>query len=223
MKFLALLLFLVITACGNYIDHVRLTSHNYVPIPDTQKIEVIDGAPTKPYERIAKLEAKQGGMFTTYEDLRQDLLEEARALGADAVMDLQMGGYMAGGAYRGTGGVGEYKLLTAVAIKFRLAVKSLASQQLSSTYGEGVAVRKLPPPKWLEGLHSNLIYVWTIFRDKGYYIETKNELDQLAQLANVAFAEDLNTRKTQITSIDEIYGPIVDDIIEQQKLVDRKF
>lgn len=106
-------------------DHLLLTDHPFSPVADTHPITVFSDPPSQPYTKIAVLKAKQGGGFPSWEDLRESLTKEARAVGADGIIELRMGGELSGAVVGGgptnsptVGGMGQYKVLTGIAIKF---------------------------------------------------------------------------------------------------------
>jgi hypothetical protein len=69
------------------------------------------------------VEAVGRSSSTSWEEIRAALGEEAAKIGADAIMELSMGSNIVGGVTgsRGmvTGGVGERRKLTGVAIRYK--------------------------------------------------------------------------------------------------------
>lgn len=116
---------LVLSACsGVNTDHLLLTTHPVSTVPDTHSIEILTDSPARSYRKLAQLEATEY-MGATWEDMRAALVEEARKVGADAIMDLKMGGerkeVLLGGRgdreLRGTSQL--YKTLTGIAIRYQ--------------------------------------------------------------------------------------------------------
>jgi len=123
MKIVILCLGMMLLAGCIRTDHLLLTDHAVVPVSENHPIQFFVEPPTRPYTRIAIVEAKRG---RKWEDLREALKEEARVVGADGIMDLRMGGEISGGVYGGgagnapiVGSVSNRKVLTGTAIKFK--------------------------------------------------------------------------------------------------------
>jgi hypothetical protein len=119
---LSLMSGLVLAACIST-DHLYLGNERYAPRPSPATVEFLADAPSKPFTKIAVVEAVGRSTSTSWEEIRAALGEEAAKIGADAVMDLSMGSNMVGGVtgHRGmvTGGVGERRKLTGVAIRYK--------------------------------------------------------------------------------------------------------
>ncbi len=111
-----------LSACINT-DHLYLGQDRYPPRPEHSSVEFLADPPSRPFMKIAIVEAVGRSANTAWEELREALGEEAAKLGADAVMELSMGGNivgaMAGGPGFVGGGVGERKKLTGVAIRYK--------------------------------------------------------------------------------------------------------
>ena len=115
---------LLLYGCGNYTDHFLLRQTPLPPSPEKQFIEILDERPSRPFEKIAKLEVSQGYNFDSYNDLRNDLVDEARKVGADAIIDISMGSHGVGAMVPSAngsivGGYGEYKTMFGTAIKYK--------------------------------------------------------------------------------------------------------
>ena len=134
------LLCLTLTSCTQT-DHLLLIDTALAPLADTVPIRVFADHPGIPYSVVAMVEARQGANFASWDDLRTDLIEEARSLGADGLMNLAPElGYSGNvqfnqGTEYGTGsGVGfnatgigvpvHHKVLTGVAIKLHHPMES---------------------------------------------------------------------------------------------------
>jgi hypothetical protein len=104
-------------------DHLYLGQERYAPRTNPAPIEFLANTPTKPFAKIAMVEAVGRSSSTSWEEIRAALGEEASKIGADAVMDLSMGsnivGAMTGNRGMVTGGVGERRKLTGVAIRYK--------------------------------------------------------------------------------------------------------
>ena len=105
-------------------DHLFLGQDRYPPRPEHSPVEFLIDLPSRPFTKIAMVEAVGRSTHTTWEQLRRALGEEAGKVGADAVMDLAMGrnlmGALAGTANGGVyGGIGERNKLTGVAIRYK--------------------------------------------------------------------------------------------------------
>jgi hypothetical protein len=104
-------------------DHLYLGQQRYAARTDPTTIEFLGDAPTKPFVKIAMVEAVGRSSSTSWEEIRAALGEEAAKIGAHAVMELSMGSNIVGGVTgsRGkvTGGVGERRKLTGVAIRYK--------------------------------------------------------------------------------------------------------
>ena len=93
---------LIISGCMST-DHLLLIEKAFPETPQGQKIEILMERPSRPFIEIAIVEAK-GRRRTKWNELREGLREEARSIGADAVIDLKMGGQQRGGIV-GTSGM----------------------------------------------------------------------------------------------------------------------
>jgi hypothetical protein len=117
------LIFAVILSGCITTDHLYLGNERYTQRTDPATIEFLADAPTKPFAKIAMVEAVGRSASTSWEEIRAALGEEAAKIGADAVMELAMGANIVGGVTgsRGmvTGGVGERRKLTGVAIRYK--------------------------------------------------------------------------------------------------------
>jgi hypothetical protein len=104
-------------------DHLFLGNERFAPRTDPATIEFLADAPPKPFVKIAMVEAVGRSSSTSWEEIRAALGEEAAKIGADAVMELSMGSNIVGGVVgnRGmaSGGVGERRKLTGVAIRYK--------------------------------------------------------------------------------------------------------
>jgi hypothetical protein len=107
-------------------DHLLLIDQPLAPKAETYPIQIFADPPPVPYTKIAILEAKESMWWATWNELRDILKGQARALGADALMDLKMGanlsGAIAGGGVLNTPIIGmteQVKVLTGTAIKFK--------------------------------------------------------------------------------------------------------
>jgi hypothetical protein len=117
-----LILLAILSGCIST-DHLYLSPERYSPRKEPFTMEFLVDAPTKPYSKIAVVEAVGRSNHTSWEELRGALGEEAMTLGADAVMELSMGsnivGGMAGSRGNMSGAIGERKKLTGVAIRYK--------------------------------------------------------------------------------------------------------
>jgi hypothetical protein len=104
-------------------DHLYLSQERFAPRSSPYTMEFLVDVPTRPYDKIAIVEAVGRSSHTSWEELRGALGEEAMTIGADAVMELSMGSNLVGAVSgsRGSlsGAVGERKKLTGVAIRYK--------------------------------------------------------------------------------------------------------
>ena len=104
-------------------DHLLLGQDRYPPRPEHSPVEFLADLPSRPFTKIAMVEAVGRSTYTAWEELREALGEEAGKIGADAVMELKMGGNLVGALAGGPGfvggGVGERNKLTGVAIRYK--------------------------------------------------------------------------------------------------------
>ena len=116
---------LMLVGCSSYprASHVTL-GPPLDSVSSSHPIEVLADPPTKPYIKVAMVEVigKKGSQGNNLTDV---LIGEARKVGADAIMDLQMstqseevliGGF---GSRRMVGGTIDRPRLTAIAIKYQ--------------------------------------------------------------------------------------------------------
>jgi hypothetical protein len=133
MKKILLFLFWVgglgLVGCANIqTDHVILEGATYSQVPADHKIAVLSEPPEKPFIKMAKLRATAEEPASE-EELRAALINEARKVGADAIIDVELqeqewnysmpivgpGGGVTGGVQnRGT-----IAVLTGIAIKYK--------------------------------------------------------------------------------------------------------
>ena len=87
MRSLIVTLSLVLTACGTTTSVVRLDpARQYAP---TENVQILLKPPDKPYEAIARLESV-GTVGEREPEVLEDARERARALGADALIVLDV-------------------------------------------------------------------------------------------------------------------------------------
>lgn len=109
-------------------DHVILEGATYTRVPADHKVVVLTQHPEKPFIKIAKLRATAEEP-TSREELTAGLIEEARRVGADAIIDVEMDeqdwNYQlpvvgpGGGVTGGVQNKGTIAILTGVAIKYK--------------------------------------------------------------------------------------------------------
>jgi hypothetical protein len=90
---LAALLALSVVACATSQGKFRWLGPEYPAKPAGFAVEVFEsGLPTRPFERIARLDAhfeKTGFMATWHQTGLEELKRQARAAGADGIVDIQ--------------------------------------------------------------------------------------------------------------------------------------
>ena len=133
MKYPVILVVLVgslfVVGCSNVqTEHTILEGATYTEYSPDRKVVVLSNPPDKPFVRIANLRATAEEP-TSQEELTQGLIDEARKLGADAIIDVELeeqdwnysmpiigpGGGVAGGVQN----KGRIAVLTGVAIKYK--------------------------------------------------------------------------------------------------------
>ena len=115
--------------CSNIqTEHVILEGATYGGYSPDHKVVILSERPEKPYTKIAKLQAT-GEEPTSEEELRAGLIEEARKVGADAIIDVELeeqdwnysmpivgpGGGVTGGVQN----KGTIAIMTGIAIKYK--------------------------------------------------------------------------------------------------------
>jgi len=130
-KFILVILIgsLCVAGCSNVqTEHVILEGATYTDYSPDRKVVVLSDPPKKPFIRIAKLRATAEEP-TTQEELTAGLIEEARRVGADAIIEVELqeqdwnysmpvigpGGGVAGGVQN----KGTIAVLTGVAIQYK--------------------------------------------------------------------------------------------------------
>jgi len=90
---IASLIVLCVVACATTQSKFRLLGSSYPAKPPTFAVEVFEsGLPTRPFERIARLDAhfeKTGFMATARQTGLEELKKQARAAGADGIIEIQ--------------------------------------------------------------------------------------------------------------------------------------
>ena len=123
--FTVLLGIVVILAGCIETDYLRLTQTPPPRITVKGPVIVLEAPPIRPFIKLAMVEASETGRGggSTWEELRQALMERAEQLDADAIMDITPSSGMSGGMV-GTSGaglvgaVGSIKQLRAIAIRY---------------------------------------------------------------------------------------------------------
>lgn len=109
-------------------EHVILEGATYSKVPADHKVTVLSTHPKKPFIKMAKLQAT-GEEPTSEEELTAALIAEARKVGADAIIDVELqeqdwnysmpvvgpGGGVTGGVQN----KGTIAVLTGIAIKYK--------------------------------------------------------------------------------------------------------
>ncbi len=133
MKYVLVFLFLAgglgWAGCSNVqTEHVILEGATYSQVPSDHKVAILSQPPEKPFIKLAKLRAT-GEEPTSEEELTAALIQEARKVGADAIINVELeeqewdysmpivgpGGGVTGGVQnRGT-----IAVLTGLAIKYK--------------------------------------------------------------------------------------------------------
>lgn len=118
-----------LVACSNVqTDHVILEGATYSPVSSDHKVTVLSEHPQKPFIKMAKIRATAEAP-TSKEELTAALIKEARRVGADAIIDVELeeqdwnysmpivgpGGGVAGGVQN----KGTIAILTGIAIKYK--------------------------------------------------------------------------------------------------------
>jgi hypothetical protein len=124
VRHLPFLLALTLAGCVNT-DHLLLTHAPPSRITQKAPVMILDTTPTRPFIKLAMVEAKETGRGTgaSWEDLRHALVERAQQLDADAIMEMTTGSETRGGMV-GTqsmglvGAMGSVKQLRAIAIRY---------------------------------------------------------------------------------------------------------
>ena len=79
-----------LVGCSNVqTEHVILEGATYSNYSPDRKVVVLEQPPEKPFVRIANLQATAEEP-TSQEELTQGLIEEARRVGADAIIEVQL-------------------------------------------------------------------------------------------------------------------------------------
>lgn len=115
--------------CSNVqTEHVILEGATYTGYSSGQKVVILSEPPGKPFTKIAKLQASAEEP-TSEEELRAGLIEEARRVGADAIIDVdleeQEWNYSmpvvgpGGGVTGGVQNKGTIAVMTGIAIKYK--------------------------------------------------------------------------------------------------------
>ena len=106
-------------------DYLRLTQTPPPRITAKGSVIVLEAPPARPFIKLAMVEAAETGRGSgsTWEELRQALIERAEQLDADAIMDITPSSGMSGGIIGGSGGglvgaVGSIKQFRAIAIRY---------------------------------------------------------------------------------------------------------
>lgn len=123
VRHLPLFLSLLLAGCIDT-DHLLLTQSPPPRITPIAPVQIIDTAPTRPFIKLAMVEAKETAPgYAKWEELRKEVLRQAEQLNADAVMELTTGSESSGGLV-GTpsmglvGTMGSIKQLRAIAIRY---------------------------------------------------------------------------------------------------------
>ena len=86
MRCLALMALLItIVGCGATADVMRLDDTSRAPT-SVSRVAVLVSEPSRPYSAIAMVEVSDQGWGLTLEELKQEMLKQAAALGGDAVI-----------------------------------------------------------------------------------------------------------------------------------------
>lgn len=86
MRFLVLIaLLLAFAGCGTTSDVMRLDNKSRAP-NSISEISVLVSEPSRPYSTIAIVEVSDQGWELSLEELKQEMLKQAAALGGDAVI-----------------------------------------------------------------------------------------------------------------------------------------
>ena len=122
IKLVGICFLLMLSSCVRT-DHLLLIDEPFPETPKGQKIEILKEQPSRPFIEIAVVEAKAPNRTTKWNDLRASLREEARRVGADAIINLDMGSEQRGGV-QGSGGVmsggfHSVPILRGTAIKYK--------------------------------------------------------------------------------------------------------
>ena len=128
--FLVILLgWLGLIGCSNVqTEHVLLEGATYSGYSSNHKVTILSEPPQKPFTKIAKLQATAEEP-TSEEELRAGLMEEARRVGADAIIDVELeekewkyqmpivgpGGGVTGGVQN----KGKLAIMKGIAIKYK--------------------------------------------------------------------------------------------------------
>ena len=78
---------------GYFADHLYLDTSEKPCEGNDHRIEIIQGKPDRPYQRLAHIQASSTpfeGEALSWETLRRHLCNEAAVVGADAIIDLTM-------------------------------------------------------------------------------------------------------------------------------------
>jgi len=108
-------------------DHLLLTNTPLLPRPEGAAVEILVDPPARPFTKVAMVEAVAKSRLVTWNDLREALRNEASKVGADAIMDISVGGEPhsalvgsgAGGTFSIVGSSGMRKKLRGVAIRYK--------------------------------------------------------------------------------------------------------
>ncbi|HEV8325852.1 MAG TPA: hypothetical protein VGQ08_00085 [Nitrospiraceae bacterium] len=125
MRLALVLAILFLSGCVDT-DHLLLTPSPPARITPHAPVQVLDAAPTRPFIKLAMVEAKETGPgYATWEELRQALMKQAEQLNADAVMELTTGNEASTGGLVGTSyagfiamPTGSIKQLRALALRY---------------------------------------------------------------------------------------------------------
>jgi len=116
------ILSLTLAACIKT-DHLYLAKDRFPPYPSTFQVEFLTELPSRPYIKLAMVEAREHSGNSTWEELREALGQKAAEIGADAIVELSMGGspvgFVGGSGSGFAGGMREKKKLTGVAIRYK--------------------------------------------------------------------------------------------------------
>jgi hypothetical protein len=111
LLFLPLMALLVVIGCSPKIERVRLLPVKLPPKPADYPIQLFsDKGPECPFEEVGLVTCRKRNIFVSMEEVTESLRAEARKMGGDAVIKVNLGSAIVGSGYSTEKGEGSSEI-----------------------------------------------------------------------------------------------------------------